>query len=508
MSDPASAHEVQRAIDAAHAARSAGDLVGAAAQLEAALSLAPRRVDLWIGLAELRHTLADDDAALAACGRALRLAPDDADALNLQALALVMLGRMAEAELVLRRILARHAHHLPARGNLASLLERSNRLAEAERLAREGLRIAPHEPLLNLVVAQCLLRARDLDGCETFLARVEALPAPGLLPQHAAFLRARLLDARGDVDAAFAAFSRANARQLEQYRRAHPGPNPNRVQLGSELATFTAPWVEGWRHLPRPAPLPFRLAFLIGFPRSGTTLLDQILDAHPQVTTLEEQPFVERLLNSVPGGYPEGLAQLDASARDALRQRYVEQVLERLPQPGAVVVDKFPLKLTKAGFLQRIFPEARFVLALRHPYDVVLSCFMQEFGMNDAMANLCTLDDAAAYYDLAFSLWQRYREIFPLEVREVRYERLVEDLPGELAPALEHLGVGWDERVTGFAEHARARGHIRTPSYSQVSQALYTSARGRHLKYLRHFSPAAQRLLDPWVDRLGYQRPG
>jgi hypothetical protein len=180
-------------------------------------------------------------------------------------------------------------------------------------------------------------------------------------------------------------------------------------------------------------------------------------------------------------------------------------VLEHRPDAaGRVVVDKFPLKLARAGAIQRLFPDARFILALRHPYDVVLSCFMQEFQANPAMANFYTLVGAARYYDAVMALWQRHRGQHPLAVATVRYESLIEDLEAEVRPALAHLGVEWDEKVQGFAAHALGRGRIRTPSYSQVSQGLYLSARGRFGRYLPHFSAEPRALLDPWVARHGY----
>ena len=488
---------------AARAAHATGDLPGAQAALEQALGLAPRDPALWTALAELLHAAGRDGEARGAVERALALAPQDPAAQNLAALIANALGDAAGAEALLRGLLARQPHHAAARANLASLLERSNRAAEAEREARDGLKVAPHEPLLNLVVAQCALRRRDLDACALYLGRIR--DAGGLIPQHAAYLRARLLDAQDRPAEAFAAFEAANRLAAAHAARAGADPARYRAQLAAESRAFTPEWVAGWGALPDPEPLPFRPAFLVGFPRSGTTLLEQILDAHPGVAALEEQPFLEELLNALAGGYPQGLAALGAAERAALRARYAARVLGARPDAaGRVVLDKFPLASTKAGAIQRLFPEARFVFALRHPYDVVLSCVMQEFGPNDAMANLLTLDDAAALYGATMALWQRYAEALPLAVATVRYERLVEDLAGEVRPVLEHLGLPWDPQVERFAEHARGRGRIRTPSYAQVSEGLSTAARGRFERYAACFGPGVRARLDPWVQRWGY----
>ena len=491
------------------------DYDGALAALDRALSAEPARVELWMSLAELQHHLGRDREARAAVGRALALAPDHASALLLSAVLDNTLGDAVRGERTLRELLRRQPHHGAARANLASLLERGNRFAEAEREARDGLKDAPYEPLLNHVVAQCALHRGDLDTCALYLERLrvalerEPRHAIGPMPQHAAYLAAQLLQARGRHDEAFAAFVEANRIAAANAARRGVDGRAFLAEAAAEAAVLDGAADADRPALDEPAPLPFRPAFLVGFPRSGTTLLEQILDAHPDIVSLEEKGCFEEVLDLLPGGYPTGLARVAAVDRERVRAAYAARVLEHLPvAAGKLMVDKLPLRLTRAGAIHLLLPEARFIFALRHPYDAVLSCFMQEFGANSAMANCFTLEDAAAMYHRTMSLWSRYREQYPLAVVTVRYEALVDDLAREVRPVLEHLGVPWDARVEGFAEHALARGRIRTPSYSQVRRGLYTQARGRHLAYLPHFAPAVRALLDPWVARWGYAATG
>ncbi len=498
---------VDALVAIAREARTADRQLEARDALTAALAQAPRRADLWVMLGEVLWTMGLEREAATASRQAQVHGPNDPAVLNFAGLIEGRLGDVTAAEATYRKLLARHPHYSPGAANLAVLLEHGNRHDEADAVARAALRTAPNEPLLNLVVAQCALRRRDFETCALYLDRMHARAGQGLHAQHAAYLRGKMLDARGSFPAAYLAFQQANVDARESWQRVHAGPNLIRMLLQQERRCFTPEWVAGWSPLPEPAPLPFRPTFLVGFPRSGTTLLDQILDGHDEIMTLEERTFAEDLMNEVanyPDGYPAALATLDAATRDQLRTRYATAVAADRGLLKPVVVDKFPLKMTKAGFIQRVFPEARFLLALRHPYDVVLSCFMQEFLVNEAMASFFSIDDAAAMYDEAFGLWQQYRDAMPLAVHEVRYEDLVADLEGEVRPALEFLGVEWDARVAEFAAHARSRGRIRTPSYSQVSQGLYTSARGRFVNYLPHFSAKARALLDPWVKRHGY----
>lgn len=481
----------------------AGDLKGAQQAIERALQLETRDALLWTNHAVLLQELCRSAEAQRSIERALALAPDDPSAVIVAATVAGGLGDEARAEALLRGLLARQPDHVHARIKLAGLLERCVRFDEAEREARACLEVAPEDPLLNLVLAQCAFHRRELDACEAYLGRMKGGRA--LLPQHAAYLAADVADARGQHDAAFAAYEAANAIAAANDQRIGVGPEAALAQLETARTTFTADWVAGWAPLPTAPPLPFRPAFLVGFPRSGTTLLEQILDAHPGVAAIEEKPYLDEAIGLPGVDAPAGLSGLTAELHADVRARYAALVLEHRPDAnGKVLLDKFPLRLALAGTIQRLIPEARFIFALRHPYDVVLSCFMREFGANPAMANFHKLADAARYYDGMMALWHKHRELQPLAVVTVRYEALVEDLESQVRPALAHLGLEWDASVEGFAAHARSRGRINTPSYAQVSRDLYTSARARFMRYLPHFDAEARALLDPWVERHGY----
>ena len=128
---------------------------------------------------------------------------------------------------------------------------------------------------------------------------------------------------------------------------------------------------------------------------------------------------------------------------------------------------------------------------------------MQDFKITDAMANFLDLGDAARLYDKVMSLWHRYREVLPLKVHTVRYESLIESFEETLTPALGFLGVGWDDRIRSYTETALRRTRITTPSYSQVTQPLYTRARGRWERYRGQMEPVLPTLL-PWARRFGY----
>jgi hypothetical protein len=159
--------------------------------------------------------------------------------------------------------------------------------------------------------------------------------------------------------------------------------------------------------------------------------------------------------------------------------------------------------MIRAPLIQRIFPDAKVILTLRHPCDVVLSCFMQNFKVTEAMASFLDLTNASLTYDRIFGYWAKCTELLPLQVHEVRYEAMVADLEAEVRPLLQFLGLSWNNEILDHQRTAVERGYIRTPSYAQVTERLYERASGRWTRYrsqMEHVLP----ILAPWAERLGY----
>jgi hypothetical protein len=265
-------------------------------------------------------------------------------------------------------------------------------------------------------------------------------------------------------------------------------------------------WLQQWRPIDAPASHP-NIAFLIGFPRSGTTLLNQVLDSHDAIQALEEKPLVAKVMDVVremPKGYPHELAEFDAFDTGYLRDVYLRAAGEHgASDRSKLLLDKFPMQTNLTGLLHRIFPQAKFVFALRHPCDVVLSCFMQNFALNNTMANFCTLADAVALYTRTMDLWQLYREQLPLDVHTMRYEDVVDDFDGQTCALCDFLGVSWNAGLRDFSARAIERGHINTPSYEQVSRPIYREARYRWERYRHHLEPFLPNL-QPYIERFGY----
>ncbi len=316
-----------------------------------------------------------------------------------------------------------------------------------------------------------------------------------------------LHDRLGNADSAISCFRQANRLVPGVPAAGDYETNKQIVEIRRLSTTCDRRWYATWSQSEfqgdgRRCPV-----FVMGFPRSGNTLLDQMLDCHPELETHQEVPalwHVAERVNRMPGGYPHALATLGGAAVAALREEYF-QVQLQAGQLSAErrLVDTNPLATIHIPLIQRLFPESAIVFTVRHPLDVCLSCFMHDFKLNDAMALFADLEDTARFYHDVMSLREQYDEVFGPRHRVVRYEDLIERAETELRNLCEFLQLVWDPAMLDFDVRARRRGRINTPSYAQVTEPIYRRARFRWSRYERHLSTAAE-ILSPWIKRWGF----
>jgi tetratricopeptide (TPR) repeat protein len=459
-------------------------------------------------LGAIHAGLGDLDAAADSYRRALRLRPDVADTHFHLGNVLAVKGDRAGALAAFDKAVELRPDYVEAHANRCRELERANRIDELRTaLADAGSHCPPEHPALQLWRAELARRDGDFDAARRVLEVPATAPADADTEEARSYLLAEVYDRLGEPQAAYRAALAANklCAASEAARRIDGAAYRRQIALLTE--TFTPQWVDRWL----PAPVTDTYAdpvFLVGFPRSGTTLLDTLLRSHPRVIVVEEKPMVrvlEQAVSKLPGGYPGALADLDAAALADLRSAYFAE-LARHTGPvvsGQLVVDKLPFNLAHAGLLQRVFPRSRFLLALRHPCDAVLSAYLRSFELNEAMVNFLDLEAAAGLYAEVMTLWRRYCEVLPLSVHEIRYEELVAAVRPTLTPLLEFLGLDWHDALAAHDETARARGDMQTPSYHQVVEPVYTRASGRWQGYREALAPVLP-VLEPWLAEWGY----
>ncbi|MBS0464708.1 MAG: sulfotransferase [Proteobacteria bacterium] len=475
-------------------------------------ALASLRIAHWTRAIRLYAERGDFPPAQRLAAQLLAAHPDSAAAWDAQARIEHSRQHWAAAESAWKKALAIDPAYLDAAAGLAHLYEDSNRVEPAVTVARAGLaQIAPGDGRsgaieLHLALCKAARRANDVGDGLSHLARAQALVVSDSQREYVAFECGRLLDLAGDVDAAFAAFTQGNQLAQAAWEHAHPGANRYLAGVEALLARARAGWLQSLKPIAA-ASSTTSPAFLIGFPRSGTSLLNQVLDGHPGIAAMEEKPPAQTLLaavRAIPRGYPDALVDLDALDLELLRETYFGAAAQH--GGGArdkLLLDKFPLHTNIAALLHRVFPDARFVFALRHPCDVVLSCFMQQFRPNHAMANFCTLQGAVDLYCRTMDLWELVRTQLPLSVHSIRYEDVVADFDGQVRALCDFLHVPWHDDLHGFAERAQRRGRIDTPSYAQVSRPLYRDALQRWRRYEAHLTPWLASL-QPYIERFGY----
>ena len=421
------------------------------------------------------------------------------------------LAHYAEAQRAFEALLAEDAAHPGALIGLATCHERHNRLDEAEAV-RAGVHEARARAVPEVASALAQLDARlaaRRGRPEVARALFETVlvdpPRDPALRTNLRFELGKACVEMHDHAAAFAAFSSGHAERLAHVNAAHP----NLMREDGLLAALDRPvpmFPTGVREGADDGhrdPL-----FVVGFPRSGTTLLEQLLDAHPALASFDEQPFLQRLvtrMNAAPSGYPGGLADLSATDRRAFRAQYFGDVQRQRPDLGARrPIDKNPLYLIRLPLVAALFPDAQAVLALRHPCDVVVSCWMQNFRAPAFAVTFETLKTTARMYDRVFRTYFAFRDAIGVPTHVLRYEDLVADVEAEGRRLFAFLGLEWREELLGFTERAKSRGVISTPSYTQVVQPVNRRAVGRWHAWRPWFDDEALDLLAPWVERFGY----
>lgn len=248
---------------------------------------------------------------------------------------------------------------------------------------------------------------------------------------------------------------------------------------------------------------------LVGFPRSGTTLLEQILNSHSTLQTVDERPALAGITERFFGSEEKlsCLRRLDPDDARACRQSYwanVARFVEGISNDHIRVVDKFPLQIVHLDVYARLFPGVKVIVALRDPRDSVLSNYFQTFGLNPAMAANLDLSTSARQYAKVMALYRLFKTLMPDNIYEIRYEDLVRDFRNQCSSLLDFLGLQWEDGLKRFYESA-ARRWIRTPSYAQVTTPIYGDAVGRWKHYARHLEGIAP-ILQPFVDAFGYGR--
>jgi tetratricopeptide (TPR) repeat protein len=416
-------------------------------------------------------------------------------------------GRMAESRTLYEQSVGLDPHIFQTVFGWAKMEETDRNFERADELLTAAEQLAPGAPSVRLSRAVLHGRMREYERAVAILDDLERERGGGLGPLEWSE-KGLLLDKIGRHADAFAAFTQAKRTLRELSGQAYMAEQA--AALVQRLAGFfTAARLS---ILPR-AGVRDGVAqpiFIVGFPRSGTTMVEQTLSAHPKIAAGDELPIVGELtqliprLLSSPLAYPEALADLwlgdQLEGLDNLRDYYLQRArqLGATPKGAAWFTDKMPLNETHLGLIGLIFPKAPIVHLLRHPLDVVLSVFSNHLTHGFYCAY--DLDSIARHYVLIMDLVEHYRREMALNYLCIRYEDIVEDQEASVKKMLAFVGAPFDRRCLAFHENRR---YARTASYAQVTEQLYDRSRYRYRAYRDQLAPVIP-ILEPTIRRLGY----
>ena len=404
--------------------------------------------------------------------------------------------------------------HADAHFELAVLYERRHRMSEAEAAVERVLQLNAAYYEAWLVQARLLRQGGRPAEAARLLRRLTQQP------RAHAYARAQAWAALADVadkngEFALAVSHMARCKELLLPLATVPLRHSAAV-LGWLQAFNEAVTAEDLRRWQGQAPDSFpnmRLAQLTSFPRSGTTLLESILDAHPAIVSSEEREVFGRDILGSSWKEPHENAPPTVAAFDAipaaklaaLRQRYLRAMEEAMDEPigNRVHIDKNPSHTLFIPAITRLFPETQFLVALRDPRDVVVSCYFQYLPLNPNSVCFLSWDSTARRFALDMGIWLRLRkQLDSGSWLEVRYEDVVEDLPATAARALQFLQLPWDYSVLGYRDRLSTK-TVHSPTYLDVVQPIHRRPMGRWKNYARWIEPCMPTLA-PLIKGLGY----
>lgn len=476
------------------------------------------------------------------CRRVLSLDPNNSDAYNLWGLSSASLGRTSLAMKLIERaliinpkspvyncnmgiILAQRGQSTTALNyferaltadpdnvdvlyNLIELYEKTNQIKKMRKYLEHTLRLKPNSYSLKYQLAKLEYRTGNYNSSRNITSSLLLDEPQHDLTQKSYHLLAQACDRLEKYEEAYKAFERSNnllavstlvsnqeAKRLSslelicKLRNEPPLPiikrHPNRTSDNTQLPPV----------------------FLVGFPRSGTTLTGQLLDSHSGICTLDEKDTLSRLVNDFFSLEKySSLFELQSDTLNNFRNLYTTKIKDLVGDKmmkGKLIVDKTPLYICYLEMIQIFFPDAKVIVIHRDPRDVCISNFMQDFVPTPFMNNFLSLENTVNFYEETMGLYLHNKEQLSIPLIEVRYENLLDNMKNEVTRILSFLGREWEGGIENFHKKSR-REHIRTPSYQQVVQPIYRSSLGRWKNYQKKLAPFLHRL-EMFIDAFEYK---
>tara|TARA_B110000438_G_scaffold301773_1_gene357572 strand:+ start:218 stop:1942 length:1725 start_codon:yes stop_codon:yes gene_type:complete len=475
--------------------------------LQNAINVNPNYAQAYNNLGSAFRELKEFKKSISLFEKAIHIQPNLIDSYNNLGIVFKELGDFNKAILYFKKAIEFDAQNIRAHQNLMESYETLNQEKELNQAILNAKKFIKENPIVKLYECVVLYNLNKFSEAKDYLEKISFNDQDLKNESKRVIILANCYDRIGDYNKAYNFFVKANDLSLKLRKVNFFDKNRYLKIIEDREIFFSKSDIKKWKilkpHRTKPDPV-----FLVGFPRSGTTLLDTALRSHPLIEVIEEKPIVNKLIDSLNKLSNKGLRNLESITEnqvEQLRKIYFDYLDSQIKNKNnsKIYIDKLPLNIVYAGEIFRIFPNAKFIVSLRHPYDCVLSCFMQNFELNDAMANFTNLEDSAKLYDSVMRLWTRYLTMYKIKYCEIKYENLVIDFKPTVNSVLTFLNLPWDNSVLEYSKTAKKRKNIATPSYNQVIKPLYSHASGRWKKYedkMLNINLA----LKKWVSKYNY----
>lgn len=487
------------------------DFESAYAVLGKAMIQAPKDAEIRYRYAYCCYETLRTEEAVDALRDWENLAPPDSEITAYAGFLLLKLGDPARAEPIVHDAAQRADASPLAKLALVQLLERTNRLGEArqwlDRLVADPASVTLGTELTATRAELAQRESRHEDARTAYEQALADCREPARQHFHQ-YPLVKSLEALGLYEEAWATLQAAHRSQLEQLRLTAPV----RAMRGAPVLGITrysaaADDIAAWSNAEAP-PLESSPIFIVAFPRSGTTLLELTLDAHPQLASMDEQPFLQNAIDDMIDlgvGYPDRLSELSAENLRRIRERYWERALRKVRlQSGQRLIDKNPLNMLRLPAIRRLFPNSPVLMAVRHPCDVILSCYQQHFRAPDVAMLCMDVQTLAAGYRRSFDFWYEQHALLQPMSLEIRYETFVTGFEQQVRAISDFLRLPWQDAMLEPGRQAHEKRFISTPSYSQVVQPVTDKSVGRWRHYRQHFEPVVE-IVRPYLQRWGYE---
>jgi len=477
--------------------------------LQQAASSDPNDAEVWRRMGGVMARSGMLESALAALRNSLEIEPDSYATLVIAGAVSFQFGNLPAANDFYRRAASLSSQDTELMASIALIAARLGNADEARERGGQVLKADPASVNAHMAIARVdFLEGHAISAENRLTAMLARTDIDDRNKIAILDLRAEARDSLNKTSDAFADYCAHNELLSRLYAQiARKAANERKVDQATRLASYfdrVATWPSS-AHDEEGNQTVKRHVFLLGFPRSGTTLLEKALASHPDVVTLEEVDHLGAIGNQFlqTDEALDRLASLSGAALAPCREQYWLGVRQSLGAniAGKIVVDKMPLHTPALPVIARLFPSAKIMFALRDPRDVVLSCFRRRFRMNLAMFEFLTLRETALYYDGIMNLAKTYRKCLALDLLEVRHEAVVVNFDSELRRVLQFVGADWNPAVREFAK--RARSHVRTPSDLQLTRGLSTAGLDQWRRYHAQMEPVLP-ILAKWVSHFGY----